>query len=568
GVEDTYQLEEIERLDPELFKKVKEEIERGRIEIIDGQYLMADCYLPGGEVLISEILRGRRYCKDKFGRDVKVGWITDSFGMNAQIPQIYKDAGYEWLAFGRGYDKTRGKSEFWWKGLDGTKILAHYFASDHAYHVGLFAEHLAENIEELKGYAAGKNVLMPCGFGSCPFPEWVLKAIDNYNEQRSGGKIRMASPQEFFQALEKEADRLKVEEGEMYQGDRVFDGVWSTRMWIKLDYYRVKYLLMTAEKFSTMAWLLGDRYPREELKEAWDRILFLAFHDVVTGTSIDEAYDEVREDFDSLKAVLTNVRTGSLSYLGRQLGLKDRSVVVFNPNSFETREYVEVEAEFPLEEKLSGFRVDGVDWELVEQDRDDQYGWIRRARAGFVAQVPPLGYRVYRILPAAAVSFSRRPVHGRTHIENEYLRLEVNQLHGTYSVSDTQGAQLVRDIRLEMENEVGSVYTHRDISMDLIGIIGAEGDMSSHKPSFEVQECKVEEDRVCKKISVREDVYGCYWPYRLREHYGSELLRQKLMTIEKEARLYQGIPRVEFKIRLTSFMPHIRLRIKFDTGIA
>jgi len=568
GVEDIYQLEEIERLDPELFKKVKEEVARGRIEVIDGQYLMADCFLPGGEVLVSEILRGKRYAREKLGLDVSVGWITDSFGVNAQVPQIYRDAGYQWLAFGRGYDKTSGKSEFWWEGLDGTRILCHYFASDHAYHAGLFAEHLAENVEELRGYAAGKNVLMPCGFGSCPFPEWVLKAIDDYNERSSGSKIRLASPQEFFRAVEKEADGLKVEQGEMYQGDRVFSGVWSTRMWIKLEYYRVKYLLLTAEKFSTIAWLLGSPYPRDELKEAWDRVLFLAFHDVITGTSIDEAYDEVREDFDNLKAVLTGLVTGSLNCLAGKIGLQDRAFVVFNPNSFETRGYVEAEAEFPLEERLRGFRVEDAEWQLIEEDRDDKYGWLRRARVGFVAQVPPLGYRVYRIQPAASTAFTSRPVYSRTYVENEHLRVEVSPLHGTYRVLDTRGAELVRDVRLEMENEVGSVYTHRDISKDLIGIMGAEGDMSSHKPSFEVQEYKVEEDRVCRKITVRQEVYGCYWPYRLREHYGSELLRQKLMTIEKEACLYKGIPWVEFKIRLTSFMPHIRFRIKFDTGIA
>lgn len=569
GVEDVYQLEEIERLDPELFKKVKQEVARGRIEIIDGQYFMADCFLPGGEVLISEILRGKRYAKDKLGVDVKVGWITDSFGLNAQIPQIYRDAGYKWLAFGRGYDRKLGKSEFWWKGLDGTKILSHYFASDQSYHAGLFAEYLAENVEELKGYAAGKNILMPCGFGSCPFPEWILKEIDDLNAKSSGYKIRMASPQEFFHALEKEADKLKVEEGEMYQGDRVFDGVWSTRMWIKLEYYKVKNLILNTEKFSTIAWLLGNHYPKEELKEAWDRVLFLAFHDVITGTSIDEVFEEVREDFGTLKAILAPLLASSLNYLASQIDCEDRAFVVFNPNSYETKGYVEVEADFPREEKLTGFRIEDAEWELIEEDRDDTHGWLRRAKVGFIAQVPPLGYKVYRILPApSTATFTRRPIHGRRFIENTHLRLEVNPLNGIFRILDAKGNEVVSEVRLELENEVGSVYSHKDISKELVGLVGAEGDTSSHKPIFEITDCRVEENKVCKKIILTEEVYGCYWPYRLREHYGVEFRRQNLMTIEKEARLYEGIPWVEFKVRLKSHFPNIRLRAKFGTGIS
>jgi len=568
GVEDIYQLEEIERLDPELFRKVKEEVARGRIEIIDGQYMMADSFLPGGEVLISEILRGKRYAKDKLGVDVKVGWITDSFGLNAQIPQIYSDAGYKWLAFGRGYDKKLGKSEFWWKGLDGTKILSHYFASNHSYHAGLFAEHLASNIKELKGYAAGSNILMPCGFGSCPFPEWILKAIDDFNAESSDCKIKMASPEEFFQVLEKEADKLNIEEGEMYQGDRVFDGVWSTRMWVKLEYFKAKNLLLTTEKFSTIAWLLGNQYPKEEFKEAWDRLLFLAFHDVITGTSIDEVFDEVRQDFGTLRAILVPLLTSSLNYLASQIDFEGRAFVVFNPNSFESKGYVEVEAEFPGQERLRGFRIEGAEWELIEEDRDDRYGWLKRAKAGFIAQVPPLGYKVYRILPASTTAFTKRVVHGGSFIENGYLRLEVNPPNGIYRILDAKGGEVVNEVRLELENEVGSVYSHRDISKDLIGLVGAEGDTSSHKPIFEITECKVEEDGVCKKISVTEEVYGCYWPYRLREHFGVEFHRHSLITIEKEACLYKGIPWVEFKVRLKSQFPHVRVRMKCGTGIS
>jgi len=92
-LEQTFLLKEIERRNPALFKNIEKMIKAGKLEIVDGQYLMPDAMLPTGEVLVRQILFGKRYCKEKFGIEVPVAWAADSFGMNAQLPQIYKKAG-------------------------------------------------------------------------------------------------------------------------------------------------------------------------------------------------------------------------------------------------------------------------------------------------------------------------------------------------------------------------------------------------------------------------------------------------------------------------------------------
>jgi len=101
-LEQTFLLNQISKRNPNLFQRLKKMIKARKLEIVDGQYLMADTMLPSGEVLIRNILLGKRYCEEKFGIDVPVAWAADSFGMNAQLPQIYKKAGYKGLAFRRG----------------------------------------------------------------------------------------------------------------------------------------------------------------------------------------------------------------------------------------------------------------------------------------------------------------------------------------------------------------------------------------------------------------------------------------------------------------------------------
>ncbi len=85
-LEQTFLLEAIEERNPELWSELKEMIKQGRIEVVDGQYLMPDTMLPSGETLVREILFGKRYCREKFGVEVPVAWAADSFGMNAQLP--------------------------------------------------------------------------------------------------------------------------------------------------------------------------------------------------------------------------------------------------------------------------------------------------------------------------------------------------------------------------------------------------------------------------------------------------------------------------------------------------
>ncbi|KAF5435339.1 alpha-mannosidase [Candidatus Methanophagaceae archaeon] len=89
-IEQTFLLAELEKRYPEVFAKVAKYIKEGKIEIADGEYLMADTMLPEGETLIREVLEGKRYVKEKFGVDVPVMWQADSFGLNAQLPQMYK----------------------------------------------------------------------------------------------------------------------------------------------------------------------------------------------------------------------------------------------------------------------------------------------------------------------------------------------------------------------------------------------------------------------------------------------------------------------------------------------
>lgn len=236
-IEQTFLLEVVEKRYPKLFEKLKKYIKEGRIEIGDGEYLMADTMLPQEESLIREILYGKKYIKEKFGVDVLVMWQADSFGLNAQLPQIYAKSGYKYLAFRRGCP-IKKPSEFFWRGLDGTKILSHWMPL--GYRAGLDLKKLNENYRKLKKLSATNHILMPSGSGVTMPQEETVAKVKEWNKTHSS-KMKISTPSEFFEKVEKSAKKLPLLEGEMYSDkySEIFRDCSSSRIWIKKVFERI-----------------------------------------------------------------------------------------------------------------------------------------------------------------------------------------------------------------------------------------------------------------------------------------------------------------------------------------
>nr|HPI74204.1 hypothetical protein [bacterium] len=112
----------LEKLQPGLFARVKERIQQGRWEIIGGSWSQPDNNMPSGESLVRQYLYGKRYFKEKFGVDVSVGFMPDTFGHPASLPQILKKCGITDYVFFRPLPQEQ---LFYWRSPDGSTVLAY-----------------------------------------------------------------------------------------------------------------------------------------------------------------------------------------------------------------------------------------------------------------------------------------------------------------------------------------------------------------------------------------------------------------------------------------------------------
>jgi len=531
-LEQTFLLQEIEKRNPDFWQRIHNMVTAGKLEIVDGQYLMPDTMLPTGEVLIREILFGKRYCKQKLGIDVPVAWTVDSFGMNAQLPQIYRKAGYKWLAFRRGARADITESEFLWKGLDGTTILTHWLPL--GYRAGLDIDKWEESFAELNKFASTAYILMPCGSGSMPPQPEIVQAVKDWNQTQPAIEMKIATPREFFQALESSGKRFKLIEGELYDDELVdvFPQVCSSRTWIVQGSRECEGLLTTAEEFATIAWLLGAQYQTNEFREAWEKILFIAFHDVITGCGVDEIYEEVKEIFTTLKASLSKILAESLTYITKKINTKGKGTVVFNPLPWPTKNWVEVSSE-----------------------------------KGLVAEVPPLGYKVYNVATQDRATVNRIEIEGNR-IEPPFFRLEVDERSAIVKVFDKAGNLLLSGNEIVIEDEVGDLYYHRSrFSPELIKSESMKSEEGFQYGSFKPKSLRIEEKGSRVRIVFENEYYCLTWPYRLKEKFPPILYKYKTLDICKEVVIFRDIPRIEFITRIDNKYPNIRLRVRFDTGI-
>ncbi len=564
-IEQAYLLQELEKRYPELFKKLGDYIGE-RVEIADGEYLMADTMLPQGETLIREIMVGKKFVRKKFGIDVKVMWQADSFGLNAQLPQIYRKSGYKYLAFRRGCPEKK-PSEFMWEGLNGTRILAHFMPL--GYRAGLDLTKLKDSYRELKEVAATNHILMPSGSGVTMPQERTIKAVEDWNKKHKS-KMKIATPSEFFGAIEKHSKNLPTRRGEMFSGkfSEVFPNVASTRIWLKKSLRKYENKLLSFEKFATIASLMNSYCP-EDPRECWNKVLFLAFHDVIPGTGMDEVYEEVKQHTGFLDVWLSHSMPGVLdSIVGYDTNNKDfGDVVVFNPLSWDVSNWVEVDLKFDKEQiyNIEGLKSgdEEIEVEVIRFTRYEDES-LKTATIGFVANVPATGYKVYKILRRRPKnekdSFIR--IEGNV-IENKFFKVSFSPDTGLIEVSKN-GKRICEGNNLVIEGELGDLYYHKG---DIGTPIKTEKGEGLEKGSFKIKNFWIDKSPLRRVINIETDYFSLRWPYRMLEKLEPMIWRHRSIGAKKKVIVYKDIPRIDFVTVVENNHPRMRLRVRFDTEI-
>jgi alpha-mannosidase len=99
-------MEDYLEIRPEMEGRLRALLASGRMET-GPSYVLPDEFLVGGESLIRNLLHGRAACERYGAAPAPVGYLPDSFGHPAQLPQILRGFGLETFVFSRGLGDER-----------------------------------------------------------------------------------------------------------------------------------------------------------------------------------------------------------------------------------------------------------------------------------------------------------------------------------------------------------------------------------------------------------------------------------------------------------------------------
>lgn len=287
--------QQIERLQPQLFERVRRLVERGQWHITGGQYLQPDINLPTEQGLRRQLIHGQRYFREKFGIVTSIGWNVDSFGHTATLPDILADHGYAAYVFRRPQEHqvSLPTQAFIWRGANGGEVLAFRITPGYVANFDDLYGQIMIAAEDADGSLGHTMCFYGIGnHGGGPSRRMIEFILENRSSFQ-GLELRFSTPQAYFDAIAPQRDRLPVVTTEL---QRTFPGCYSVMHDIKSEQRHAEQLLDQTER--AIRCFAADEAERTresaKLDRAWEDLLFTQFHDILAGTSVPTAWRSVR----------------------------------------------------------------------------------------------------------------------------------------------------------------------------------------------------------------------------------------------------------------------------------
>ena len=428
---------------PEAAPAFRQFVAEGRLQIVCGLNVMPDDNMPSGESFVRQMLYAKGFCRDALGVDVKVGWLLDTFGHHAQMPQLLRLAGYQSFWFSRGVeDHTKMPSEFLWQGLDGTRIPAFWLPFSYGYLYGPptdlphFTDFMRRHWDDLAPFSRAGDRVGLAGVDVSEPELHVAGLVEQFNAQPGlPFTLRIGVPTDFEASVARQKD-LPVITGER---NPLFQGIYSSRIELKQRMRNAERLLTTVEKFGVLANWLGKPVDNQMTWRAWEPALFNVTHDLASGVMTDHVYEDTLRGYDFSQRLAEEMLDTRLDDILERINTTGSGVplVVFNTLGWPRTDIAGGDV---------GFASGGIqDFDLVEGAGTPvatqilaaerfQDASLRRVKFAFLARnVPALGYQLYHLLPrqsARGRDVSLTETNGNCSFENDFCRANLDVTSG------------------------------------------------------------------------------------------------------------------------------------------
>jgi len=363
-------LEDYLEIHPEKREQLKRYIQERRL-LVGPWYILPDEFLSSGESLVHNLLLGGQIARE-FGHRMNVGYIPDTFGHIAQLPQILRGFGIDNAMHFRGLDPAGLKSELWWEAPDGSRVLLHHLSNVIGYSdsaaLDANPQRAAYDLRALAYYkaerAATPVLLAMQGVDHAEAREDLTTILHVAEDTIDDVTFVHASLEDYWAALKSALQGIELQTvyGELRDVPHSPGGmnyllynVLSSRADNKLQNARaLNALVRWAEPWAALAWAQGlDDYPRGQLWAAWRWLLQNHPHDSLGGCSVDAVHRQMATRFEWATEIADALTEERFRLLADELDLHDvheheLALIVFNATPWDRDEVVTVDVDIPI----------------------------------------------------------------------------------------------------------------------------------------------------------------------------------------------------------------------------
>ena len=452
-------------------------------------YTQTDTYNVAGESIIRNLKYGM-HIAEQLGHSMKVGYLPDTFGHNAQMPTLFRGAGIDNIVFWRGidYDEQVKKSHFFWRSAGGDEIVA--FNLVHGYgaakNIVPEADHLDKKIfpmiEKIKSLSGLNDILIPSGGDQVNIDPALPETLRSATERSETGDVYSISSMEaFVDTLRNNSDEFETFTGEFKapRYARIHKTIGSVRYDIKkLNFNIEQFLLKKLEFVIAIAKARDIKVHTELVDVAWKKILECHAHDSMGGCNSDATNADIMHRLKQADEICQGLYNLVVKEIASTCN--DNEVLLFNGQLtpytgivnavvFSSSEHVTIrndDNDLPVEvvrrETLDGGKV-------IEVTKDGEKEvavppYYRFELNIGVENLPAMGYQVFQVLGAEAVNRQVVPADTMS-IENQAVRLVLEG--GQLQLMDKRSGRIISELlTFEEQADDGDSYDFSPLAGD------------------------------------------------------------------------------------------------------
>lgn len=464
-------LEDYLAVKPQDKERIKKLVEEGKL-IIGPWYTQTDEMVVGGESIVRNLLYGIKDCGE-FGDYMKIGYLPDSFGQSAQMPQILNGFDIKHSMFWRGCSERKGtgKTEFNWTSDDGSEVVVQMLPLGYA-----IGKYLPTDIDALKKRmekyfpvldrgATTEHEILPNGHDQMPVQKNIFNVIEKLKELYPDREFFLSRYENIFEQLEKESNRDTIS-GEFLDGKymRVHRSIFSTRMDIKAANARIESKITNIlEPLASIAYSLGFEYHHGLIELIWKEIMKNHAHDSIGCCCSDKVHKEIMNRFllaeEKVDRLIEFYKRKITDAISCEKALD--KLTIFNLMPYEREEIIRAQ----IITKMKSFEMVNdedikLDFQVIHKEEIDA-GLIDRQivhygnydpfmiyTIEFKDVVPAMGYKTYLIKESEFMI--EKEYEAVNKIDNDFYEIEVNE-NGTLKILDKKMNKTFDNVLL-MEN--------------------------------------------------------------------------------------------------------------------